>query len=596
MRQILNYNKFLLSLLIKKKNTYIMPLFVLLICIIAATVISFVRTNNDSLIYIYAFAFLQISTTIVFSGLKSINIYRELEEEGIDILVFSKPISRTKILLSKQIAFFAIGVLWSLVLTITNAISFAILQVNSLIVLSLISLGVMLLTYVIFGNITALFALKFNQKLAITLPLVLAAPLMIGGSVINSNTTNTASKFASYLNLPYQFNKSKTASNTNEFYFKNNKDQYFIVPNGYENKEFSVKQKQFLDKAYDLSKNSAQSIQVYSWLSTPYQFLDVFNLENKDVLASLTNKTDTNLNNYIYYNGLDSKLYDYQLDKNAQNLLSNFVKFNNQTIVPGLLKINSEYPDLINTKLIYAREGADKFDVNFPEDEFVYASPNNIVGELSWKFTKELLESAEFMRVSDQFINKFIAQYITNKRLGLAELKQNFLSELSKDLNADKTSVLANISDLKVTVLDPNAIKNKIIKSETEKKLYLTVALMYYVYFRYQDSRLLGAILFNETKKDRSPSQLTIFLDNFNYNIGGFSSFAAKQQVIDNKVAIRYELQASDNYLFQTTDNIYALVRANQIVNKNVYWIIWLILASTLASTTTFLYRRKDYK
>ncbi|SYV97171.1 Uncharacterised protein, partial [Mycoplasmopsis edwardii] len=46
----------------------------------------------------YVFIFIEALLTVLFASIKSINIYKDFEEEGIELLTLSKPISRKKII------------------------------------------------------------------------------------------------------------------------------------------------------------------------------------------------------------------------------------------------------------------------------------------------------------------------------------------------------------------------------------------------------------------------------------------------------------------------------------------------------------------
>lgn len=178
----------------------------------------------------------------------------------------------------------------------------------------------------------------------------------------------------------------------------------------------------------------------------------------------------------------------------------------------------------------------------------------------------------------------------TNKKLLLDEVSSK-LNEISSD------SSEAKLVDPSTTVLDENAIKNNKIKNLTEKKVYLAVGLLYYLYFAHNDSFLTKALLSNEDPLEKdNPSKIVLEIDGYKYEIGGYSSFTAKQEVKNDKVVIRYELEPSDNYLFQKVNELYSLERGSQIVDKNYYYLIWVVIAMMVVFLNTYLYMKKDYK
>lgn len=603
MKQFYVYCAFLHKLLFKKVNSIVIPLFVFSVSLIAGIVIWNQNIKNikniNSTTIIYAFLFLELLFTTLYASIKALNLFKEQESDALDILVFSKPISRKKMFISKQVTFISFGLMWSLVVFTSNISAFFIMNLENALVVSFISFASLFFSYLIFGNIAALIAYKLSSKLALTISLVISTPLVIGGVVINSNSTSTANNFAYYLNTPYQFNRSNTAVNTNQFYLNNNKDNYYILANGYKSDKFSDLQKEFINNAYGYAENSSKSWQVYSWLSLPYQLIDAANVNNKNPLSFTENNSENNLKDYIFYNHLDSIAYNYNLVKDPKIATSGVNDDKSKYyIVPGLLKVDSKIDNLINTKIVYARENASTFDVTFPEDNFIYSSPNNLVGEISWQYTSELLNSDVFKNYARSFyanlFNKLkqvnSTDLFTNKKLLLDEVSSK-LNEISSD------SSEAKLVDPSTTVLDENAIKNNKIKNLTEKKVYLAVGLLYYLYFAHNDSFLTKALLSNEDPLEKdNPSKIVLEIDGYKYEIGGYSSFTAKQEVKNDKVVIRYELEPSDNYLFQKVNELYSLERGNQIVDKNYYYLIWVVIAMMVVFLNTYLYMKKDYK
>lgn len=50
---------------------------------------------------IYAIIFAEMILTIFYASLKALNIYKDLEEEGLELLTYSKPINRRDIFIAK---------------------------------------------------------------------------------------------------------------------------------------------------------------------------------------------------------------------------------------------------------------------------------------------------------------------------------------------------------------------------------------------------------------------------------------------------------------------------------------------------------------
>ncbi|TNK91998.1 ABC transporter permease, partial [Mycoplasmopsis pullorum] len=394
--------------------------------------------------------------------------------------------------------------------------------------------------------------------------------------------------FAYYLNLKYDNNLSGKISNSEYFYLNNQKDNLYLVPNGYAKNEFSDKQKEFITQAYNKSKNSVNELAWYSYLVVPYQFLDIFN-NNK------TQHNKNNLDNYLNYNNSDSYLYNYKLDQNAK--LFNYEKDQQKYyLIPSLLKNQTERENIVNTTLIYAREGADSFNLNFPEDTYVFSASDNLVGELKWKFLINVLKDQNF---NDYAKKLFVQVEAKIKNDEPAYAKTKILEKIEKELN-NSDSFLNRYQNSFVALFDEKMIENKTIKTLTEKKIYLAAALIYYVYFNLQDSKILESILWNNDNSTFEPHQLKVQIGDYKYNIGGYSAYTTMQEVreIDGEknVVIRYNLDSNENYMFQNVTNVFELSRSNPIIIKETYFIIWILLISLLLTINGIKYTKKDYK
>ncbi|WXA52294.1 ABC transporter permease [Mycoplasmopsis cynos] len=625
MNSLRHYVFFIHKLILKKKNTIIIPMIILLSSFIFFGVFSFIEINNNQkLLFIYILVFIELLMTIFFAALKSINVYKDLEEEGIELLTLSKPISRKSIIWGKTISNLLFAFYWTLIILISNTIIIWSLNIlNTHWNLILITIGVFYLSYILFGYLSSLIAYKTNTKIAITLPILLFSPLAIGGTVISGKSTSTANNFAYYLNIPYENHSTGKRLNAEQFYLNNQNDSYYIIPNGYQNDNFRNDQKKFLNLAYSNSKNSAKEWQIYSYLVTPYQMVDIFNVNNTNIFDTFSSNNTTNLSNYLFYNQLDSFSYNYDLlsksnlkqydviDKSqstestnateTQPAIDAVIVNKKAYLVPGALKNKSIKENLINTNIIYARENADSFNVEFPEDNNSFTTTDNLVGEIKWAFLLDLLENLTFQDYALKFfddINKNI------KDFSQEETKIYFIENLTNAINSDSSHLL-QINDVSSIVLNPASIKNKNIKNLTEKKVYLAIGLLYFAYFTYNDSKLLDAILFNENTQNYEPEQFLLKIDNYNYKLGGYASFTPKQIIQEEeingskqaKIVIRYDLSKSDNYLFQPLEEIYEISRSNiKVVEKNIYFGIWVILGILLLVWNNKLYYRKDYK
>ncbi|ADC31049.1 putative ABC-type transport system protein [Mycoplasmoides gallisepticum str. F] len=337
--------------------------------------------------------------------------------------------------------------------------------------------------------------------------------------------------------------------------------------------------------------------------------IDIFNFKNQNIFNTFQSNYTTNLDNYLYYNKLDAPTYSYQLNEN--NVLPRYLvnirddktpNYQDVYLVPGALKnnLNPSLDELNNTKIIYARQDADNFDITFPEDEFNNTNASDIVGKLNWTYIKELLDSKVFNAYSKQFIDNLIKSdgYINGDPSDLTYYHNLLMSEIQNEIT-DEQSKFNNLDD-NITVLEDSSITNKIIKSNIERQIYLTVALVYYIYFNQNNDLLTTALLFNNKLDDNSnnftPKQLSFNYGTYTYHIGGYANYSTKQEVQNNKVIIRYDLKKSNNFVFQPVTQIMQMTRNEEIINKYLFILLWAVIASLFVVANNILYIRKDYK
>ncbi|OCX90485.1 ABC transporter, partial [Mycoplasmoides gallisepticum] len=510
---------------------------------------------------------------------------------------------------AKFIVFIIFDCYWAILMTLSNIILVLNLEKTNLTLVLLLSFTVFFFAFLIFGLFASIIGYKFNGKIALAIPLTIISPLIIGGSVVSSQSTSSANNLAFYLNTKRLLQPAGNEANVETFYLNNNQDNFYILPNGYDEPTFSQKQTEYLRTAYNLAKNSSTEWQIYSWLITPYQMIDIFNFKNQNIFNTFQSNYTTNLDNYLYYNNLDAPTYSYQLNEN--NVLPRYLvnirddktpNYQDVYLVPGALKnnLNPSLDELNNTKIIYARQDADNFDITFPEDEFNNTNASDIVGKLNWTYIKELLDSKVFNAYSKQFIDNLIKTdgYINGDPSDLTYYHNLLMSEIQNEI-ADEQSKFNNLDD-NITVLEDSSITNKIIKSNIERQIYLTVALVYYIYFNQNNDLLTTALLFNNKLDDNSnnftPKQLSFNYGAYTYHIGGYANYSTKQEVQNNKVIIRYDLKQSNNFVFQPVTQIMQMTRNKEIINKYSFILLWAVIASLFVVANNILYIRKDYK
>ncbi len=119
----------------------------------------------------YIFIFTNATATVIFSSIKALNIFKDFDSEGLEIITLSKPISRNNLILGKLLTLIYFGLIWSLVMLIASLFGlYAIFGVTKIFLVAILFLFVGLMTYLLFGLFTALICYKLSQKIAITIP------------------------------------------------------------------------------------------------------------------------------------------------------------------------------------------------------------------------------------------------------------------------------------------------------------------------------------------------------------------------------------------------------------------------------------------
>ncbi|WP_245391249.1 ABC transporter permease [Metamycoplasma canadense] len=497
------YSQFAFNILLKKKSSIIMPILVLCFSLIIGFVFKFGISNKYLSLASYLYTFAVIIATILFASIKALNIFKDFEQEGIELISLAKPISRNKLVLGKLISLVYFGLLWSGVVFISALISlYGVYLVKDLFIYAILFLIVSLATYLLIGLITALIGYKLNQKIAITIPLVFFIPLALGGSLLSSNATSNMNNAAYFINKKYPYHFSGNEANVEPYFINNQKDELLIIPNGSKNKSFSNQQIAYLQEVMNIANKSSKEWQIYSWLSLPYQLLDIFNKENKNVFQSISKSSFSNLDKYVYYNNFDNISFKYKLDKDIDQKKYPVLNFENNTIekkyiVPGLLKSNSVISNTIDTDIIYAREDSSNINTSFPEDDSQFSAQNNLVGKLKWEYVYQVLKDKKFNEISKNFVSEFISEIKNNNNL--IDINKKLLKKVSFFVN-DIESPINKYSNANLILFNEHSIQEKKLQSEIERKIYFAVAILNYIYFNYQDTPVFEALIKNPKK------------------------------------------------------------------------------------------------
>ncbi|ADR23903.1 putative membrane protein [Mycoplasma leachii PG50] len=605
------YSQFAFYTILKKKSSTLLPAFTLISSLIIGIILKFVVNNKYVELLSFLYVFILITLTVVFSCIKALNIFKDFEQEGLEIISLSKPLTRESLIIGKLLCLTFFGLIWSLTLLISGFLSlYAVYSFLYLFLISLLLGFVGLITYLLFSLFTVLLSYKLAQKISMIIPFVLFIPLSLTGMILSINVKSNVDQASFYINKEYKNHHSGNEANVEPYYLNNHKDELFLIPNGVNNKEFSIEQVKYLEDVVDYSNSSSNIWQIYSWLSIPYQLVDVFNFKNKNLFASLSDKSNSNLDKYIYYNNLDDISYKYKLEKKPN--LKKYKTSKNSTykyIVPGILKSHSihsqkndntsGHEEIVDFDIIYAAEGADNKDKEFLEDKNQLHTDNktNLVGRLRWIYVYEALSDPVFNQIAKEFVTSFNKQI--KKTSDLKQIHKQLMEYLSKYLN-NKESKIYSYNNNNITIFDEYAIKrhNK-LQSQNERILYFAISLLNYIYFNHTDSLIYQGMLKNPDGDNFGDFQVKLDINSYKYNIGGYSSYQTQYEKKDKdtKTVLRFNLtKSNNNYLFESANELFSISRSKRVVNKNVLFVLWVIVIGIELLVVLELYRKKDYK
>ncbi|WP_434325755.1 ABC transporter permease [Mycoplasma leachii] len=605
------YSQFAFYTILKKKSSTLLPAFTLISSLIIGIILKFVVNNKYVELLSFLYIFILITLTVVFSCIKALNIFKDFEQEGLEIISLSKPLTRESLIIGKLLCLTFFGLIWSLTLLISGFLSlYAVYSFLYLFLTSLLLGFVGLITYLLFSLFTVLLSYKLAQKISMIIPFVLFIPLSLTGMILSINVKSNVDQASFYINKEYKNHHSGNEANVEPYYLNNHKDELFLIPNGVNNKEFSIEQVKYLEDVVDYSNSSSNIWQIYSWLSIPYQLVDVFNFKNKNLFASLSDKSNSNLDKYIYYNNLDDISYKYKLEKKPN--LKKYKTSKNSTykyIVPGILKSHSihsqkndntsGHEEIVDFDIIYAAEGADNKDKEFLEDKNQLHTDNktNLVGRLRWIYVYEALSDPVFNQIAKEFVTSFNKQI--KKTSDLKQIHKQLMEYLSKYLN-NKESKIYSYNNNNITIFDEYAIKrhNK-LQSQNERILYFAISFLNYIYFNHTDSLIYQGMLKNPDGDNFGDFQVKLDINSYKYNIGGYSSYQTQYEKKDKdtKTVLRFNLtKSNNNYLFESANELFSISRSKRVVNKNVLFVLWVIVIGIELLVVLELYRKKDYK
>ncbi|MGL5617953.1 MAG: hypothetical protein ACRCWU_02805 [Metamycoplasmataceae bacterium] len=227
-KPILAYFAFTTKYIMKKKSTMIAPLISFLMIMLISLFPKFILNPGDPIIQndVLSQALISmitigiIASSAVFSTIKALNLFKDISNEGMEILIVSKPIKRSQIILVRFLFFLLLGIVYSIVNYFAILIGLFIskdVRPDSLNIFDFVSTSylIMIMSYILFGSISIMLSLKFSTKLvsgassvilAVGIVLTQVAPVIVPLAEKNfffkmNEYNNTHQK--EYINLKY---------------------------------------------------------------------------------------------------------------------------------------------------------------------------------------------------------------------------------------------------------------------------------------------------------------------------------------------------------------------------------------------------------
>ncbi|EFF41395.1 ABC-2 transporter permease [Mycoplasmopsis alligatoris] len=565
-----NFSNYLWFYLKKKKTTFIIPLVIFALLVITGLVLSVYKHIEAIDFLVVVPIFIAIAGSVIYGTIFSINVFKSMEKEGLELIICSRPVTRKNILFTRLVYLLIFGLINSLLIMLAFLTFLFVLRPyigqENFVRYLVASFGVNLFAFYLFSLITALLAVKFNRRVAIAFSLSIFTPLFLVG---NLSTYFSESRMNG---LGVRLNNNYNKLDTYAFNFENNNDEIYLVNRTNKDNYENVK------TLFNEAKDNANIAQIMGWLNIPYQMGIISSNKGSDFFNNQRLSNSTYLQGLDFYKNNHDVRFNYEIAKND-------LKF----FVPTAPLINDDIENAqekwSTNSLIYAWEKADSKN-ELVEDNFGFSSIDDFAGKLEWKTTRQLLHS-----------NAFKEFYL--KHLNLDENDSNWTT---KKIN----QVLFEVIDefLKDQAINQLFLNNNIVE-DYQKQIYFYLTSYYFIYYNFNNSELQKALLLNNNQEVKQ-SQYLINVkmkggDVRVYKLGGFSSFLPIIETIkvdkSTKQVSRIKLQQDiDASIFKEVSNIYKVSRASQAFPDYAVALAWSLYLVILASGVIFVYNRKDFK
>lgn len=200
------YFKFLANAVFRRFTLWIIGVIYMVVIIALMVIIPIISNVFYLIMYTMTFAFVQVIflyITAIFSALIAVYVFKIFSDDGTELLINSKPISRNKTVIVKFLVFILVSLFFAFFSSL--AVFFVFLLPNivytTVFHLWLAIIVGNIICMLFFGSISVAFCLWFNKIVVIVINVVLCVLMVIYSTVILSVAPDPASKLSSNQHL-----------------------------------------------------------------------------------------------------------------------------------------------------------------------------------------------------------------------------------------------------------------------------------------------------------------------------------------------------------------------------------------------------------
>lgn len=121
---VFKYFRFVFNIVFRKISIFILFILILVFLLIIGLVYKFVVGENYYLFLVYIFIFISVLVIVIFLFIKVLNIFKDFDSEGLEIIILFKFIFRNNLILGKLLVLIYFGFLWLIIMFVAVLFGF----------------------------------------------------------------------------------------------------------------------------------------------------------------------------------------------------------------------------------------------------------------------------------------------------------------------------------------------------------------------------------------------------------------------------------------------------------------------------------------